>query len=76
MLGYSQFQFALLSGHRSVEEMFFDLWQKDVKTKWEQVKAERQYGKSNLGGFKILSMLSNNWVPSQFAPDISFRVTN
>lgn len=76
MLDYSQFQFALLSEHRGVEEVLFELWQKDVKTKWEQVKAEREYGRNDLSGLKILSMLSNNWVPSQFAPDVSFRVTN
>lgn len=76
MLGYSQFQFALLSEHRGVEEVLFDLWQKDVKTKWEQVKAEREYGRSNLSSFEMLPMLSNKWVPSQFAPDNFFRVTN
>lgn len=42
------------------EEMLFDLRQKDVKTKSEQVKAEGEYSRSDLGGFQIRSMLSNN----------------
>lgn len=60
MLDYLQFQFVLLSEHRGAEEVLFDLQQKGVKTKGEQVKAEREYGRSDLGGFKILSVLSNN----------------
>lgn len=58
-----------------VEEVLFNLWWKDVKAKWEKVKAEGGNGRSDLNSFKTLYMLSNNWMSSCFDSGISARVT-
>lgn len=76
MLGYSQFQFVVLSEHRGVKRCSLICGRRTRKTKWEGVEAEREYDRSDLSDFKILSTLSNNWVPSQFSPATSFRVTD